>query len=503
MDKGFYAQANLNKEGHQTSYTIKLFNGRNRYGVLLPFSTEPFKRDTKKYPFTEKGDEEFAKAADRFGATLVEKNKHFPLKDTKVTYEEYSWQALENKYKSNNLARSTYERYLDLQKRIIPAIGHKRMKDIKPGDIECFQSNLLKESVVITKAKAKSRFAKVIIDGLVDNSPSLEIRECVKKKHRSNVAGKIPISVLAKVSGTASSTIRRILDGDIVEMDTAEKVSTYLGYKTTQLFEIVKQEEKLSEKTVREYINVISSVFTQAKKSHIVEYNPVDNIFKVKVVNTKQDCLSPEQINQILIALSDEEIIWKTIIYILIFTGFRRGEVCGLAWDEINFNECTITARNEVLLDTTGKMYFKANPKSSHSERTIKVHPKVIELLQDYKQWREDHGGRDIEKEDWKQYNLIFINPCTGIPYSPNSVNRFLKRLAKKHNLPSIIHPHAFRHAVATTMLEKGEDINDVANTLGHESPAVTRKVYDHTIKKVQTRSTAVLGKAYIIPDDK
>ena len=102
-----------------------------------------------------------------------------------------------------------------------------------------------------------------------------------------------------------------------------------------------------------------------------------------------------------------------------------------------------------------------------------------------------------------KQYNLIFINPCTGIPYSPNSVNRFLKRLAKKHNLPSIIHPHAFRHAVATTMLEKGEDINDVANTLGHESPAVTRKVYDHTIKKVQTRSTAVLGKAYIIPDDK
>jgi len=49
-------------------------------------------------------------------------------------------------------------------------------------------------------------------------------------------------------------------------------------------------------------------------------------------------------------------------------------------------------------------------------------------------------------------------------------------------------------------MIESGEDITDVANTLGHEGPAVTKRVYDHTIKNVQKRSTIVLGEKYKIP---
>lgn len=502
MDKKFYAQANLNKDGHQTSYTIKLFNGRNRYGVLLPYTTEPFKRDTKKYPFTEKGDAEFAKAADRFGAILADKNKRFPLKDTKLTYEEYSYQALKNKYASNNLARSTYERYLDLQKQIVPIIGHLRMKNITPEIVEHLQTELLEKTFVALRAKAKPRFANVIAEGLVENSPNPELIESAAKKHKSNVAGKIPITVLAKASGLGSSTIKKMLDGKAVEMPTADKVSAALGYKTVQLFEIIKTEYKLSDKTVKEYMNVVSGVFTQARKAHMVEFNPVDNICKVKVVNTKQDCLTPNQINAILSALVNEPIHWKAMAYVMIFTGFRRGEVCGLTWDEINFETNAITAKNEILSDTNGKMYFKSYPKSSHSERTVLVNSKVIGLLQNYKQWREEHGGTDVESEDWKQYHLIFINPITGKPYSPDSFNRYLKRLAQRYDLPSMIHPHAFRHAVATAMLEKGVDISDVANTLGHESPEVTRRVYDHTIKKVQTKSAEVLGEVYIIPDD-
>lgn len=374
---------------------MRIYNGRNMYGVQNPPKCMTIRRDAKKYPFNERGDAAFEKYAVKFAAEEEIKRKGIPIIDNKQTYEEYSTEALLNRYAAGNLSRNTYERYLEFQKRIIPIIGSKRMNDIDANDIERVQTQLLSCNSIEKKAQAKSRLDKVIKEGLLQYAAYDELKATVQKKHHSNADGKIPLSVLARAAGVATSTVRKALDGESIEQTSAAKIAKALGYDASQLFEIKDEFKQLSKKTVLEHINVISSVFTKAKKSKIVLFNPVDFIEKVEPEKPNQIFYTPEVINEILEALDAETIYWKVMGTILIYTGIRRGELLGLSWDDVDFEANTISIHNKIL-SSNGKMYFKAGTKSNSSERTLLVIPYIIDLLKQYREWRSEHGDNDI-----------------------------------------------------------------------------------------------------------
>jgi len=269
------------------------------------------------------------------------------------------------------------------------------MNDIDANDIERVQTQLLSCNSIEKKAQAKSRLDKVIKEGLLQYAAYDELKATVQKKHHSNADGKIPLSVLARAAGVATSTVRKALDGESIEQTSAAKIAKALGYDASQLFEIKDEFKQLSKKTVLEHINVISSVFTKAKKSKIVLFNPVDFIEKVEPEKPNQIFYTPEVINEILEALDAETIYWKVMGTILIYTGIRRGELLGLSWDDVDFEANTISIHNKIL-SSNGKMYFKAGTKSNSSERTLLVIPYIIDLLKQYREWRSEHGDNDI-----------------------------------------------------------------------------------------------------------
>ena len=72
-----------------------------------------------------------------------------------------------------------------------------------------------------------------------------------------------------------------------------------------------------------------------------------------------------------------------------------------------------------------------------------------------------------------------------------DSITEWLSNFSKKNNLPHI-HPHAFRHTVATTMIANGVDLVTTANELGHANATTTAMIYAHQISIAKAKATNV-----------
>ena len=90
-----------------------------------------------------------------------------------------------------------------------------------------------------------------------------------------------------------------------------------------------------------------------------------------------------------LMQLGENQIKYKVAIILTIFTGFRLGELMGLEWDDINFNDgiVSVNRSSQYLAD---KGVFTKTPKTESSIRDVAIPEFVISLLEEYKLWYEE-----------------------------------------------------------------------------------------------------------------
>ena len=74
--------------------------------------------------------------------------------------------------------------------------------------------------------------------------------------------------------------------------------------------------------------------------------------------------------------------------------------------------------------------------------------------------------------------DYIFKNP-NGMPYRPDSLTRSFKRALERHGLPQMRY-HDLRHSTASILVDKGWDINDIKEWLGHSDISTTANIYAH-----------------------
>lgn len=84
---------------------------------------------------------------------------------------------------------------------------------------------------------------------------------------------------------------------------------------------------------------------------------------------------------------------YKTAALILLLTGIRRGELCGLEWSNINFEEPTITIARSITT-VTGFGVVEKELKTESSKREIAISEKLIKVLGEYKEWYEQYKKR-------------------------------------------------------------------------------------------------------------
>ncbi len=359
---------------------------------------------------------------------------------------------------------STLDRYVELLTRINPQIGHLPIGKIRPQHLNSLYKDLL------------------------ENGYRADTQRAVAKRGLKNTMAEmaIPKTTLAKMSGISSSTLLSALRGNTITVCKAQAIADALEMDLDELFKVQDSKVLLSEKTILEHHRLISTIFAQAEKEMLITYNPAAKATPPKPKKKKPDYYQPDEIEEILDVLDTAPLKWKTITYLLMDTGCRRGEILGLKHENVDYDTGLIVI-DHALLSTKSKGVYEGETKNGKI-RALHLAPQSLELLI---KWRsEQMRMKELQGDRWVNSGYIFTQD-DGSRMHPDTITDWLNKFSKDKGLPHI-HPHAFRHTVASMMIANGVDLVTTANELGHANATTTATIYAHQIAIAQAKAANV-----------
>lgn len=374
-----------------------------------------------------------------------------------------------DEYAASNLRATTLENYRSLSVRTYEAIGHIRLDRITPSDLNKFYISLRG----IKPGRASSYRLKIDLKSILQDKG-------------------LTYSEFAKESSLALSTIKSVATDHNVSNVTAQKISQTLNISLDTIFESAHGENaKLASKTVKHYHSFISSVLERAVKWGYILDNPCRRVDPPKIERKKISCLSQEEAKLFLKGLSTEPLESQAIFYTLLFTGLRRGELLGLEWSDINFEEKTLTVQRSSLY-THVNGTFTDTTKNESSKRTIAISDELIYTLKRYKE--EQTTLKNTAGDLWTDSDRLFVK-WNGQPMSTNKPYKLLQKLLEKYDLPKVS-LHSLRHTNATIMIMSGVDLNTTSERLGHSQTSTTMNIYVHHIKSANEKAAENISRA-------
>ncbi len=186
--------------------------------------------------------------------------------------------------------------------------------------------------------------------------------------------------------------------------------------------------------------------------------------------------------------LDNENIQHRTIVKLLLYTGMRRGELCGLTWDDIDFDHALIAVcRSSLYLP--GQGVFEDTTKNETSQRCIKIPLDAVNTLREYHAWQNQE--RLKLGDQWQDSGRVFTT-WNGAPIRPDTITGWFHKFVEKSGLPPI-HIHSLRHTNATLLIASGTNLQTVAKQLGHSNVTTTGKIYSHAIKSADEAAAETL----------
>lgn len=249
----------------------------------------------------------------------------------------------------------------------------------------------------------------------------------------------------------------------------------------------------LSAKTIIEHHRLISTVLDHACKEQLIPTNPASNATLPKTQKKAVNYFQPEEVAAIQSALESEPIKWRTLTHLLIMTGARRGEILGLKWDKIDFDEGKIYICNNILYSPDRGIY-EDTPKTETSIRSIKVPKDTMKLLREYRAWQ---SAEIIRLGEYYERNGFVFSQENGKPMHPDSVTDWLAKFSKRHDLPHI-NPHAFRHTMASILYFNHADSVSISKRLGHAQVSTTENIYAHIIDEADKSNADILESVFL-----
>ena len=230
------------------------------------------------------------------------------------------------------------------------------------------------------------------------------------------------------------------------------------------------------------YLNDILSaakrITRYASKMHNVNSAVPYQFDNIKDVNKKPKTFNIYTLEQYQIFSSViDEPMYKALFDTLFFCGLRKGEVCGLTWNDFKPSTRQISINKSV--NTSGKIKLAETPKTLSSNRIL---PISQELCNEYLKLKEYYMKAEGFNDNWYIFGGLNALPNNTLQVKKKKYYALAKEI--EPSLPEI-RIHDFRHSCASFLINDIKaPITSVSRYLGHENPQITLSVYSHFYEK-------------------
>jgi integrase len=245
--------------------------------------------------------------------------------------------------------------------------------------------------------------------------------------------------------------------------------------------------EGLSAKTVKNYVSMISSVFRYAVKNQLVSKNPCVGVDFPRTECKEREILTLPEVQQLFTLLQQESTDnLKFVVYLTlaVYTGFRRGELLGLEWKDIDLNSGLVSVKRAAY-QSKALGHYTDTPKTKRSLRTLRLPVEVIALLMRYREHQSAYALTLGNK--WIDTDRLFTAWDGSYMYH-NAPLKFYIRFCERHGL-RVLTLHSFRHLNASILINAGLDVKTVQAALGHAHATTTLNTYTHEFQSAQART--------------
>jgi len=245
------------------------------------------------------------------------------------------------------------------------------------------------------------------------------------------------------------------------------------------------KDKGFSYNTINNHKRSLKASFYIAIQDDCVRKNPFD--FKLSEVlenDTKEKvALTEEQEQALLSFIKTDNVYHKHYddVLILLKTGLRISELCGLTVADIDFkNEVVII--DHQLLKSKEQGYYIETPKTKSGNRVIPMSEKVLEAFQ-----RVLNKRKYVQPVILEGYTKFLFLNRNGLPKVAVNYESMFRGLVRKYNktqkvaLPKVMTPHTLRHTFCTTLANAGMNPKALQYIMGHSNINMTLNYYAHT----------------------
>lgn len=221
----------------------------------------------------------------------------------------------------------------------------------------------------------------------------------------------------------------------------------------------------LSVVSVRKHLSVLRQALDDAVMLGCIPNNPAASVRikkRTASVSPRTVFLTASDAQRLIDGLQGRPI--RPAVALALLYGLRRSEVLGLCWDAIDFAGNTLTIRRTVVKNLT--IQESDATKTDSSRRTFELLPEVRTMLEQLQASR-PVGSR-----------YIFCH-SDGTVWRPDTLTRTFQRELARIGLPKMRF-HDLRHSTASILFDRGWDLEDVKNWLGHTDIETTSNIYLH-----------------------
>ena len=222
-------------------------------------------------------------------------------------------------------------------------------------------------------------------------------------------------------------------------------------------------------RTAEQVYTLLVQLCRAAVRAGHIQASPMDTILRPYHVPTPTAWWAPEDAARYLrlrqLALDPHLVVWV----LALCCGLRRGELCGLQWQDIDLDQCTIRVARQRITLADGRT-VAAPPKSRSSARTLAISADLASWLAAH---RPAAGG------------YVAISSSTGHPITPGGLDSAWRRAVRAAGMPPIT-LHGCRHTCGAAAVRAGVAMRVLQDIMGHSSDAITSQIYAHVDQRAQ-----------------